>query len=103
MAREQKREPVGFLRTSLPASDEQMLDELVTGPMTHEAVQDTFMLLKKAIIEWALGAELGHHLGYGADQARPDRDGSFAPILMPKHERRFTAFDDKIIAMYARA
>ena len=31
-----------------------------------------------------------------------DRDGSFAPILIPKHERRFTGFDDRIIAMYAR-
>ncbi len=31
-----------------------------------------------------------------------DRDDSFAPILIPKHERRFTGFDDKIIAMYAR-
>jgi len=24
------------------------------------------------------------------------------PILIPKHERRFTGFDDKIIALYAR-
>src|SRR5690606_7396915 len=31
-----------------------------------------------------------------------DRDGSFAPLLIPKHERRFTGFDDKIVAMYAR-
>ena len=31
-----------------------------------------------------------------------DREGSFAPILVPKHERRFTGFDDKIVAMYAR-
>lgn len=31
-----------------------------------------------------------------------DRDGSFEPILIPKHERRYTGFDDKIIAMYAR-
>ncbi len=31
-----------------------------------------------------------------------DRDGSFDPIRIPKHERRFTGFDDKIIAMYAR-
>src|SRR5690606_42145788 len=31
-----------------------------------------------------------------------DREGSFEPILIPKHERRFTGFDDKIIAMYAR-
>jgi transposase-like protein len=28
--------------------------------------------------------------------------GSFEPILIPKHERRFTGFDDKIVAMYAR-
>ena len=31
-----------------------------------------------------------------------DRDGSFEPLLIPKHERCFTGFDDKIIAMYAR-
>lgn len=30
-----------------------------------------------------------------------NRDGSFEPLLIPKHERRFTGFDDKIIAMYA--
>jgi transposase-like protein len=98
--------------------------------MTAEAVQDLSMAFKKALIERALGAELGHHLGYPAGSARPedttnqrngksrktvltdhgplrveiprDRDGSFAPILIPKHERRFTGFDDKIIAMYAR-
>ena len=31
-----------------------------------------------------------------------DRQGSFEPLLIPKHERRFTGFDDKIVAMYAR-
>jgi transposase-like protein len=31
-----------------------------------------------------------------------DRSGSFEPLLIPKHERRFTGFDDKIVAMYAR-
>lgn len=130
MAREQKKQGLGVPRGTLPASAQQLLDELVTGPMTAEAVQDTFMLLKKAIIERALGAELGHHLGYSSGELRPeqstnqrngssaktvltdtgpvrldiprDRDGSFAPILIPKHERRFTGFDDKIIAMYAR-
>src|SRR3546814_857241 len=30
------------------------------------------------------------------------RDGSFDPVLIPKHERRFTGFDERIIAMYAR-
>jgi len=31
-----------------------------------------------------------------------DRESSFEPVLIPKHERRFTGFDDKIIAMVAR-
>lgn len=118
------------IKPALTASAEQLLDELVTGSMTAEAVQDAFMLLKKALIERALGTEPGQHLGYATGQARPeassnqrngksrktvltddgplqldiprDRDGSFAPILIPKHARRFTGFDDKIIAMYAR-
>ena len=31
-----------------------------------------------------------------------DRDGTFEPQLIGKHERRFTGFDDKVIALYAR-
>lgn len=31
-----------------------------------------------------------------------DREGRFEPIDIPKHERRFSGFDDKIVAMYAR-
>ena len=31
-----------------------------------------------------------------------DREGTFEPQLIPKHERRFTGFDDKIIALDAR-
>jgi transposase-like protein len=114
----------------LPAIPAELVDQFVKGPMTAEAVQDLSMAFKKALIERALGAELGHHLGYPPGGDRPeqatnqrngksrktvltddgplqveiprDRDGSFAPILIPKHERRFTGFDDKIIAMYAR-
>jgi len=114
----------------LPSIPADLVDQFVKGPMTAEAVQDLSMAFKKALIERALGAELGHHLGYPPGGDRPeqatnqrngksrktvltddgplqvdiprDRDGSFAPILIPKHERRFTGFDDKIIAMYAR-
>ncbi|MWL86750.1 IS256 family transposase [Cupriavidus sp. SW-Y-13] len=123
------RKPKAPLR-ELPAIPKELIDQFVKGPMTAEAVQDAAMAFKKALIERALGAELGHHLGYPAGTERPaettnqrngksaktvltedgplrldiprDRDGSFAPILIPKHERRFTGFDDKIIAMYAR-
>jgi putative transposase len=31
-----------------------------------------------------------------------DRHGTFEPRLIAKHERRFTGFDDKILALYAR-
>jgi putative transposase len=31
-----------------------------------------------------------------------DRQSTFEPQLIGKHERRFTGFDDKIVAMYAR-
>jgi putative transposase len=31
-----------------------------------------------------------------------DREGSFEPQLVPKHQRRFAGFDDKIVSMYAR-
>jgi transposase-like protein len=112
---------------SIPA---ELLDELVKGPMTAAEVQAACLSFKKALIERAMGAEMSHHLGYRPGQARPegqdnhrngttaktvltdegpvrlelprDRDGSYEPILIPKHERRFTGFDDKIVAMYAR-
>jgi transposase-like protein len=86
--------------------------------------------IKKALIERALQAELSHHLGYAEGEDKPessanqrngtsgktvltddgplridiprDRAGQFEPQLIGKHERRFTGFDDKIVAMYAR-
>lgn len=114
----------------LPSIPKELIDQFVSGPMSAEAVQDISMAFKKALIERALGAELSHHLGYSPGDARPqeeinhrngstgktvltdggpvridvprDRVGSFEPLLIPKHERRFTGFDDKIVAMYAR-
>jgi transposase-like protein len=109
----------------------EILDQFVRqGPLTPEELEATVRRFKKAIIERALGAELRHHLGYPAggttpeettnhrngtsgktvltdDGAMPldvprDRDGTFEPRLIGKHERRFTGFDDKILALYAR-
>ena len=115
---------------SLPTVPNELVDQFVSGPMTAEAVNDACLAFKKALIERALGAELSHHLGYSAGAAKPeaadnhrngstgktllsdvgklrievprDRNGSFAPLLIPKHQRRFTGFDDKIIGLYAR-
>jgi len=115
---------------ALPKIPQELLDQFVQGPMTAEAIQDATMALKKALIERALGGELSHHLGYPPGGDKPaeagnhrngstgktvltedgplrievprDREGSFEPLLIAKHERRFTGFDDKIVALYAR-
>ncbi|WP_256662045.1 IS256 family transposase [Pseudomonas sp. S150] len=125
-----KKRPAREAQRDLPSIPQELIDQFVSGPMSADAIQDAAMAFKKALIERALGAEMGHHLGYPQGAERPedssnqrngrssktvltedgplrldiprDRDGSFAPILIPKHERRFTGFDDKIIAMYAR-
>ena len=114
----------------LPKIPPELLDQLVKGPMTAEAVQDASQAFKKALIERALGAEMSHHLGYALGFEKPetatnhrngnsgktlltddgplrievprDREGEFEPKLVGKHDRHFTGFDDKIIAMYAR-
>jgi transposase-like protein len=98
--------------------------------MTGEAINAAGLAFKQALIEASLNAELTHHLGYPPGAERPeavtnqrngvtaktvltgdgklrietprDRDGSFEPLLVPKHARRFTAFDDSIVALYAR-
>jgi len=57
---------------SLPEIPKELIDQFVKGPMSAEAVQAASMAFKKALIERALGAELSHHLGYGAGEARPE-------------------------------
>jgi putative transposase len=86
--------------------------------------------LTKAVLERAMQAELTDHLGYekhdpagyksgnarngkskkklkgdfGAiDLDTPrDRNGTFEPKIVAKHQTRWTGFDDKILSMYAR-
>src|SRR3954462_16034281 len=108
-----------------------ILDQFVTdGLLTAQDIEAAMRRFKKALIERALGAELTHHLRYPTGAPTPDdagnkrngttpksvltedgavdidvprdRAGSFEPVLIPKHERRFTGFDDKILALYAR-
>lgn len=86
--------------------------------------------LTKALVERAMQAELTGHLGYEKSDPSPkatenrrngatkkklrseqgpmeievprDRDGEFEPAIVPKHQREFKGFDDKILSMYAR-
>ena len=45
----------------LPRIPPELLEQLVKGPMTAEAVEDASLAFKKALIERALGAEMSHH------------------------------------------
>ena len=86
--------------------------------------------LTKKLVERALEAEMAEHLGHGRNEpvSNPagntrngkskktlkgefgelpieiprDRHGSFEPQLIPKHQTRWTGFDDKILSLYAR-
>ena len=86
--------------------------------------------LKKQLAERMLSAELGHHLRQEREQADEgdpanyrngstaktvltpegslalqiprDRQATFDPVLVGKHQRRLPGFDDHVIGMYAR-
>jgi putative transposase len=116
--------------SKLPSIPRELVELFLTGPMTGEAINEAGIAFKKALIEASLNAELSHHLGYAPGAEKPellsnhrngstsktvltgdgkvlietprDREGSFEPLLVPKHARRFTAFDDSIVALYAR-
>lgn len=86
--------------------------------------------LTKRLVERALEVEMAEHLGHGKNEpvANPrgntrngkskktlkgdfgelpidiprDREGSFEPQIVPKHQTRWSGFDDKILSLYAR-
>jgi putative transposase len=98
--------------------------EAITGP------DGLLKQLTKRVVERAVSAELSDHLGYELGGEPPegepnrrngwtsktlitdqgpvpvelprDREGSFEPQIVAKHQRRFAGFDDKIVSMYAR-
>jgi transposase-like protein len=130
MSRSKKETKAPTERDGRILFDPKVMESLVPGPINPEEANQLINGFKKALFERALGAELTHHLGYGKDEPKPsgqtnqrngaspktvatdtgevkievprDREGSFEPMLIGKHERRFTGFDDKIVAMYAR-
>jgi putative transposase len=111
----------------------ELVDELLKGYKKPEDIIGENGLLKqltKAILERAMNAEMGVHLGY--DKHDPagynsgnsrngttsktvkgdfgeivvetprDRNGTFEPQMLRKHQTRFEGFDDKILSLYAR-
>ncbi|PWY34555.1 IS256 family transposase [Vibrio vulnificus] len=95
---------------------------------TESDLDDFRKMLTKVTIETALNAELDEHLGYQKHQSRTssnsrngysgksiitddgevdidvprDREASFEPQLVRKHQTRFQSMDDKILSLYAK-
>lgn len=107
------------------------LNELVSGCRTEEDLfgpEGVFTRLKGAVMQRLLEGEMTHHLGHESGRARAgsnvrnghsqktvhtetgsvaiqiprDRDGSFEPQFIGKHQRRLEGFDEKVLALYAR-
>ena len=102
--------------------------EAAKGIKTPQDLNDFSQMLKKITVEAALNAEMDEHLGYEKHEKSPvnnnrngktskrvktedgvfeldtprDRDGSFEPQLVKKHQSRFTSMDDKILWLYAK-
>jgi hypothetical protein len=57
-----KTEKLAASAASLPSIPKELIDQFVSGPMSGEAVNDACLAFKKALIERALGAEMGLHL-----------------------------------------
>lgn len=108
----------------------ELIDELMAtsdGPLIDR--NGLSKELMKALVERMLGGEMNHHLGYekqavagyGSGNSRNgaskktlkgetgevtidvprDRNSTFEPQLIGKHQTRFEGFDDKILSMYA--
>jgi transposase-like protein len=95
---------------------------------TESDLNDFQKMLTKVTVETALNAELDDHLGYEKHEESTsnnsrngysnktlitdngevsietprDRDASFEPKLVKKHQTRFQSMDDKILSLYAK-
>ncbi len=113
-----------------PKIIDQLLAEHGKRPQDIAGEKGLLKQLTKAVIERALQGEMTDHLGYqkhdtagyhtgnsrnGKSRKKlkgdfgeieietpRDRNGTFEPRIVNKHQTRFTGFDDKILSMYAR-
>ena len=102
--------------------------EAAKGIKTPEDLNEFSQMLKKITVEAALNAEMDEHLGYEKHQQSTstntrngksskrvktedgefkldtprDREGSFEPKLVKKHQTRFTSMDEKILWLYSQ-
>jgi putative transposase len=110
---------------------QEFIDSLVTGCNSEQDLfgpEGVFTKLKGAVMERLLEVEMSEHLGHEKQGRRRssnarngysektvqtgtgpveirvprDREGTFDPKLIKKHQRRLEGFDEKVIALYAR-
>ncbi len=113
------------------SAKQELLDMLLQGASTEQDLfgpEGVFTALKGALMERLLEAEMTEHVGHERQGRRKgsnsrnghsrktvqtesgpveiqvprDREGTFEPQLVKKHERRLEGFDEKVIALYAR-
>ncbi|QDX16537.1 hypothetical protein C6W84_16957 (plasmid) [Acinetobacter baumannii] len=110
------------------ATIKSMAAELAKGLKTPEDLNQMTAVFKKFMIETALNTELSDHLGYEKHQPKKgsnsrngfssktittqdgqlaldiprDREGSFEPQIIKKHQTRITSMDDQILSLYAK-
>ena len=118
-------------KNSKDARREELLDELLAtmdDPSELTGAGGLMRQLMGRMVEKSLSAELTEHLGYAPNESRPgqnarngttpktlltesgkvdvkvprDRDGTFEPKLVKKHQRRLEGFDERIIQLYGR-
>lgn len=110
----------------------ELLEQLLANYRSPDDLIGESGLLKqltRKLVERALDAEMTHHLGHEKNrpvtnggntrngfsqktlkgefgempiQVPRDRDGSFEPQLVEKHQTRWSGFDDKILSLYSR-
>jgi len=110
---------------------QELIAELVADCQTEGDLfgpEGVFTKLKGAVMERLLEAEMSTHLGHERQQRAKggnsrnghstktvttesgpveirvprDREGSFEPQLVKKHQRRLEGFDEKVLALYGR-
>lgn len=106
----------------------QLAQELASNIKTEQDLNEFSAILKKLTIEAALNAEMREHLGFDKHQNSistnkrngcskktvkspdgsleldipRDREGTFSPQLIKKHQTRITSMDEQILALYSK-
>jgi len=115
-----------------PDEADRLLDFLLSGKSVEEIIGKGGLLneLQRRLLQRGMNAEMTHHLGYdkhspagrGSGNSRNgssrktlltdtgeidievprDRNGEFEPMLVPRHQRRLSGFDQQVLALYSR-